>query len=290
MATPLVLRWRVARVAGDRVSRRDARARDAHHAHGDASCTDDSGCAPDSARRADRDASPWFAAHVMPGGRRRPAHPSGRPPRTAARSPSILLAGGDDGRRRMAYSGALRSRGDSAGRGLAAAMVVSGGRPVLLVAGHPAVAKQGASGAMGSAAVPLLRDAPLRRTLGLSRVLRPRGLSNPSRGTARFRDLSAAGPGICRRPDVVLRHVRLHGARAPRDVEPARSSRVDSALARVTDCPGAKIVPDRPRCPRSAGARSEGAARLHGSAASGRTRSTSRAPDDSRRPAARNPR
>ena len=71
---------------------------------------------------------------------------------------------------------------------------------------------------------------------------------------------------------------------------PPVADQVDNALARATDCPGARSVPGRRRCPRSAGARSGGAARLRRSAASGPTRSTSRAPGGSRRPAARSPR
>src|ERR1700739_1967750 len=178
--------------------------------HGAASSPDDCSSTADSARSTAAPASARPATEFqsqLP--RPASAHVIGRAHRTPRAGASVLLACRDPSPDRMACSRRLLARPAITLLAPGRTRKLLRRRTVVLVAGNPAVAHRALPFAMVHRFVPVPGYLAVRRTFGVPRLLRSRGLSGISFGPAAVRHDGLAGPGVCRRLDVGLRHVRI---------------------------------------------------------------------------------
>src|SRR6202008_1663806 len=132
------------------------------------------------------------------------AHVIGRAHRTPRSGATVLLARRDPSPDRMACSRRLLARPAITLLARSRTRTLLRRRTVVLVAGNPAVAHRALPFAMVHRFVPVPGYLAVRRTFGVPRLLRSRGLPGISFGPAAVRHDGFAGPGVCRRLDVGL--------------------------------------------------------------------------------------
>jgi len=97
------------------------------------------------------------------------------------------------------------------------------------VAGTSALADPGGAAAMAHPCVPFPGDAAMRRSGGISDVLRSRGLPALLVATSFLGHLAICGSGVCGRVDVGLGNVRLPDSSGRSDIADALAAEADFA-------------------------------------------------------------